>query len=648
MRRSATTARARRGHLAELSRRREAARGAARSEALLRAVLDHTDNAILALDAEHRVSFYNERYVQSFGVPRELLDARARLETLMSWACRRGLYPAEEEARLVAERLTQLTGADGPRTIEVPRTDGVRMEAYATALPGGGHLLAFRDVTECRRAEEALRSAKEFAERLVGSTPMATFVLDVGHRVVLWNPACEELTGVTASEVIGTSLHWRAFYPEPRPCLADLVLDGREAEAARLYEESGEAELAPSGFRAAGWYDALGGKRRYIAFEAAPIVDRTGRLIGALETIQDITALKHAEEELARLGAAVDQAAEAIVVTDEEGRALYVNPAFERLTRFGRREALALGAREAAWIPSDAWPTLRRGEAWSGRGPARRRDGSGYHEEVTVSPVRNRAGHIAHYVAIRMDVTQEEALQRRLAQGQRLEALGTLAGGIAHDFNNILTAIVGFTEMTRDDLPEGSVGRDNLDQVLVAGERARDLVSQVLAFSRPGDEAREPVALGPMVTETLKLLRATLPEAVEVREELRAPAAVVAADPTQLRQVILNLCTNAGQAMGDRGGVLTVTVDETPAGGSGPGVPRWVTLTVQDTGPGIAPEVADHIFEPFFTTKEVGEGTGLGLSVVHGIVSGHDGEITVTSRPGEGATFRVRLPRSPG
>ncbi|GIX49425.1 MAG: histidine kinase [Candidatus Tectimicrobiota bacterium] len=249
-----------------------------------------------------------------------------------------------------------------------------------------------------------------------------------------------------------------------------------------------------------------------------------------------------------------------------------------------------------------------------------------------------------------LDISERKRLEAQLLQAQKMEAIGTLAGGIAHDFNNILAAILGYAELALFDVPEGSPLWCNVQEILTAGRRGRDLVRQILAFSRQRPPQRQPVRLRPLVQEALTLLRASLPSTVELRLRLEAEADTVLADPTQLQQVLMNLCTNAEHAMRPAGGVLEIgldTVAVTPefAAAHPPLRPgAHLRLRVRDSGCGMPPEVVSRIFDPFFTTKAPGEGTGMGLAVVHGIVTGHGGAITVESAPGQGTTFDVYLP----
>ena len=249
---------------------------------------------------------------------------------------------------------------------------------------------------------------------------------------------------------------------------------------------------------------------------------------------------------------------------------------------------------------------------------------------------------------------QERArMEAHLQNVQKLEAIGILARGIAHDFNNILTSIIGYTHLACDDLPRGSPVREHLEQVIKAGERAADLVRRLLVFSRKDDESAKPVEIGPVVAETLQLLRASIPSSIDFRQEIDPNCGYVPANPTLIHQVVMNLCTNAYQAMQGSVGCLEVTLAPIELDHSRSTVPIGlpdgpsVKLTVSDTGSGIPAAVAERIFEPFFTTKDVGRGTGLGLSVVHGVVSRCGGLATFESLPGMGTSFFVYLPRVP-
>ena len=256
---------------------------------------------------------------------------------------------------------------------------------------------------------------------------------------------------------------------------------------------------------------------------------------------------------------------------------------------------------------------------------------------------------VREILCVGIDVTQKWQLEKRLAQAQKMEAIGTLAGGIAHDFNNILSAIMGYTELSLIDIPPDSAVRNNLKQVLKAGGRAKELVQQILTYSRQRENEMQPVKINLIVNEALKLLRASLPSTIQINHNITSNLAVLS-DPTNIHQVIMNLCTNAGHAMQENGGLLEVSLSDVTLDadffkdhpGLNPG--KFVRLTVSDTGHGMSPDIIDRIFDPFFSTKKKGEGTGMGLSVVHGIVKSHGGTLTVDSTPGQGSVFNAFFP----
>ncbi|MEI6128191.1 MAG: PAS domain S-box protein [Pseudomonadota bacterium] len=372
-------------------------------------------------------------------------------------------------------------------------------------------------------------------------------------------------------------------------------------------------------------------------------------------TIRDITLKKRAEEEQARLAAAVEQAYEAMVITDKAGTIQYVNSAFETITGYirsevlGKKPSILKSGKHAEAFYQNIWQTIMKGEVWRGHFINKHKNGTLFQEEAVISPLRDARGDIINFISLKRDVTQELKLEQLYRQAQKMEAMGTLAGGIAHDFNNILAAIIGYTELAEDSFEKPASQKDYLHEVLQASDRATDLVKQILTFSRQTEQEIKPVSPGLIIKETLKLLRASLPATIEIRQTIKSNLFILG-DPTQMHQIVMNLCTNAGHAMKEKGGVLAVSLDDMALDKDfvmqHPGLNegRHIRFSVSDTGCGISSETIDRIFEPFFTTKKTGEGTGLGLSVVHGIVKKSGGDIVVTSEEGKGTTFTLYFP----
>ena len=367
---------------------------------------------------------------------------------------------------------------------------------------------------------------------------------------------------------------------------------------------------------------------------------------------------EEAAKDVRLLASVIEQAKEGIILCDAEGRIQYINPAVTAITGYRHRQLL--GATISSLDPDGPnssfhqalWEAFSRGERRVGRFTYTGSDGRIFDLDATTWGVTDEEERLLSHVALIRDVTVEVQLERQLRCAQRMEAIGTLAGGIAHDFNNSLASIITCAEMALDEVVPGSPMFELIDVILKSGHRGRNLVRQILTFSRRGEQERQEVQVELIVGECLKLLRASLPSAIDIRLTLGDRLGRVHADPTQIHQIIMNLCTNAAQAMQNRIGVMeialaNVDVDATNAAGYPELAPgNYLRLTVKDTGHGMDRETLERIFDPFFTTKGQAEGTGLGLSVIHGIVKNLEGTIVVESEPERGSTFHVLLPRT--
>jgi len=373
--------------------------------------------------------------------------------------------------------------------------------------------------------------------------------------------------------------------------------------------------------------------------------------------IVEITERKQSEKQLKLLSAAIEQADESIVITDTEASIQYVNPAFEKITGYSITEAIGQNPRILQSGTNDAliyrtmWDKLSSGQTWKGHFVNKKKDGTLYDEDANISPIRNTENEIINYVAVKRDITKELRKEEQLRQAQKMESIGTLAGGIAHDFNNILGTIMGYTELSVDEVDKDSNVRSSLLEILNATNRAKDLVQQILSFSRQTTQQKKPIKIVPIVKETIKFIRATIPTTIDIHYNIGIENDIVIADPTQIHQVLMNLCTNAGHAMEEKGGELNISITETNYDFQidqqlEQNSRSYIKITVSDTGHGIGKEILEKIFNPYFTTKKKGQGTGLGLAVVHGIVKDHGGIITVNSKKGERTNFEVFLPLS--
>ena len=370
--------------------------------------------------------------------------------------------------------------------------------------------------------------------------------------------------------------------------------------------------------------------------------------------VHDITDRKKNELVLKRQALAMDHSSDTIVITDTSGIINYINPAFKKISGyentevFGKNLSILKSGVHDAQFYKELWDTISGGEVWSGQFTNKKKDGSEYIEEATISPVFSKEGEIINYVAVKRDITDRLKLETKLRQAQKMESIGTLAGGIAHDFNNILSSIIGFTELALGEAENGTDLEDDLQEVRKAGLRAKDLVRQILTFARQSDEAPMPIQIDIIVKEVLTFIKSSIPSTIQINNNIYSDSLIMGSS-TQIHQVLMNLCTNAAQAMEEKGGILEVSVNDTTIDKMAisdlkPG--EYIEIKVSDTGVGIAPQNLHAIFDPYFTTKPVGEGTGMGLAVVHGIVENYGGKITVASTIGKGTCFTIYLPIS--
>jgi PAS domain S-box-containing protein len=534
------------------------------------------------------------------------------------------------------------------------RRDGEIRSILASAglmmLSGDPHLLAVaKDIEELKRADAALRESEGKYRLLAENVSDVIFTMDLNLRVTYVSPSVERLNGWAASE-------WLAFQPSDylTQSSLELVLKvlGDELAIQRNpgVDPNRVITLELEQYR-------KDGTTFWTEVTARFLYDNTGGVAGIIGATRDITERKHSQEQLHRLFSAVQQAGETIMITEVDGTLLYVNPAFENTTGFSVDEVmgktatiLKSGKHNEAYY-EEMWSTIRRGEVWRGRFTSRKKDGSLFEETATISPIKDESGQVVYYVMVGRDVTSEMMLQEQLNQAQKMEAIGTLAGGIAHDFNNLLQAILGYSDLLLIKKGPTDPDRKKLEVIQHAARDGADLVSRILTFSRKGEFKMRPIDLNEEIHRVEKLLRRILPRMIQIDLLLAGDLRIIDADPGQIEQVIINLGVNAQHAMTDGGRLVIETSNVSLRDEylrthlkAKPG--HYVLLTVSDNGIGMQPEVMDRIFEPFFTTKANGEGTGLGLAMVHGIVAQHGGYVRCYSEPGRGTSFKIYFPVS--
>jgi PAS domain S-box-containing protein len=507
------------------------------------------------------------------------------------------------------------------------------VEVHTTAINWGStrfYLGFARDITGRKRAERSLRESEDKYRTLFSESPYGIGLADPDSGIIVeCNQALCDLVGRSREELIG----------QPQTLLHPP--DEQEGELTRSFRQhvnGKEAELLPARFvTKAGEFRDVEIKTRRVWIQERPLV---------LGFFQDVTERKRAEQERDRLFAySVDM----LCVAGPDGRFLDLSPAWSKVLGWDL-DQLKRMRRIDLIHPDDRERTMQAGRALAEGTPAlafenryRCKDGTYRWLEWNIFPVPEKGlqfGVARDVTDAKREAARSAELEEQLRQSQKMEAIGTLAGGIAHDFNNILTPLMAHAEMALTGLPGDSPLRDDMEQILRSAERAADLVRHFLAISRKGEKGATAVDLASMLAEVAEFLRASLPTTIDIDQHMAPDCPPVAASPTQVHQILLNLCTNAKDAMEEDGGSLTLSVEPATDGGH-------VRLTVRDTGVGIPPAEMDRIFEPYYTTKSLGKGSGLGLAVVHGIVTSLGGRIDVRSRPGEGTTFELLLPVAP-
>ena len=495
------------------------------------------------------------------------------------------------------------------------------------------------DVTQRRLVESRLEAALAFSHTVLQSSPVGLIACQPDGAVLSANPA--------AARILGCTLEWL----QRGNCQAvDALRTAGFAEVAkRVLAEGREA------VRTAELVGEAGGTR-WLEIRIVPFRHQGEQRL--LAVLQDETAMQAAMRELQLTRAALQAAPTGWVITDAQGRIEWTNPAFTRLTGYSFEEVVGQTPRilRSGQHPPEfyaaMWTTIQRGEVWEGDMQNRRKDGSLYHEHMVIAPVRAGDGTIAHYVAMKEDITAERELEQQLTRAQRLESIGMMASGIAHDLNNVLAPITLSIELLRTKLSDPSMV-PALNIVAQSAQRGAGIVRQVLTFARGVEGERSEVPVVNLLHEVARFVEETFPRNIRVQVQGARETGAVSGDLTQLHQVLLNLALNARDAMPE-GGTLTLRAEPVEVGEAqvrrmpalkpGP----HVAIGVTDTGTGIPPEALDRIFDPFFTTKPRGKGTGLGLSTVHGLVRSHGGAVEVATKVDVGTTFTIYLPRLSG
>ena len=527
--------------------------------------------------------------------------------------------------------LAEIEHADGRRIFLRIYERPIMKDGKVAGIQGVAH-----DITESRHRQlELIR----LSSALEGLAEMV-IITDLDNRIIYANPVSLDLLGYHPDELIGrTSREIFGKVPGNPPDLAELIRKGSVKGVWRgeVFDRKKDGTIITAALTMTG------------------MKDEEGRDIGWVGISSDITEWKKAEANLRFLSSITRQVTDAIIITGDDFKINYINPAAEKMYGYTREELLGTNPELlnieplAEEIQREIYRTVSSGETWQGVNLNQRKDGSTFACECKVSPILVSRGDIKTYIGIMRDVTNRRELEEQLRHAQKMEAIGTLAGGIAHDFNNILAGITGYAFLGKQRLNNSNPIFSNLVAIEKLSQRGAELTKSLLAFSRREEYQPVPVNINQMVEEVLETSKGTMSEKIEIRAELGEKLPNIAGDEAMLQQVLMNICINACDAMPE-GGILTINTSRVSPGKvvsallAESGVGDLITINISDTGIGMAAEVKARIFEPFFTTKDDKAGTGLGLSIVNGIVEKHGGWIEVKSTPGAGSVFTIYFP----
>jgi PAS domain S-box-containing protein len=625
-----------------------------RAEAALREREEHLStlvasslDGIVTSDADRRITSCNQAFSRLYGYRPEELVGRT-FEPLHPSPERyqefgRLVYPAVEEKGFWRGEWV-FRHKDGSLmqvelVISVQRREGRGPRGYVSI---------HRDITPRKEAEEKVRAERDRAQAYLDVAGVILLALDRRGRVGMVNRKGLEVLGYREEELVGRDWFELCLPPEER------------AEVREIFGRLMAGEVDQAG-HAVNLVVAKDGSRRVVDWRNALIRDHKGRITGTLSSGEDITAQRKTEEELQQI---FNMSLDMICIADiNDIRFIKVNPAFTTVLGYSEEELLGKSFLEFIH-PDDVEPTqrvvaekLRRGDrVLHFENRYLKKDGGHVWLEWLSHPLPEQGitFAVAHDITQRRQAEKARALlEQQLRRSQKMEAVGTLAGGIAHDFNNILAAILGYTELALEANRQGRSTPHELEQIVVAAERAKDLVQRILAFSRKAETEFRPLDLNHEVRQAARLLERTIPRMIRIRLDLAAELPRMEGDASQLEQALLNLGANAKDAM-PQGGTLTIATRAEELAPEFCQAHPWVEpgphvrLTVADTGVGMDSETLEHIFEPFFTTKGLASGTGLGLAMVYGIAKSHRGCVTCQSAPGQGAAFHLHLPASDG
>jgi len=557
------------------------------------------------------------------------------------------IYPAEI-AEVYAGKDRELYECPGHQTYDgkFKAADGtvrdviINKATYTdTSNDVAGLVGVFIDITDRKQAEEALVESEERYRAISEYSHQAICIIDEQGKITWGNDKMQALGDYTREQIYGAESFIGFIAPES---IEFVVSNFYKVLAGEPYQHHYTFYLI-----------RRDGEKRLCDKYMMDFKDKYGKR-NLIISMVDITDIRRAEENNRQKTDAMEAAIDGMALLNEEGKYIYLNKAHATVYGYDNTGELVGKSWKVLYdsdvlqrLEQEIMPEFSRKGYWHGEATGMKKNGTKFSQELSLTAMGNGG-----LICVVRDITARKLLESQLLQAQKMESIGTLSGGIAHDFNNILSAMVGYTELAMMEDDE-KIRQDDLKQVLQACERATGLVGQILTFSRKSDVDKKPVNIGYIVKEVVKLIRSTIPTTIEVKQRIDSKSVIVLANHTQIHQIMMNLCANAAHAMSKKGGVMKIKLTPFEIASDSPLTSLdlkpgpHLKLEVSDTGQGIDPANVNRIFDPFFTTKELSEGTGLGLSVVYGIVKGHGGAIIVDSVLGSGSTFTVYIPAIP-
>jgi len=606
------------------------------SEKLHRLTLENISDTIIITDDDGNMIYACPNTINIFGLAQEQVLKKKTIQQLMgSSICEIPEVHKNKEIVNIEWSIDHISGCQKFLLINVKSVD----------INGGTVLYVMHDISERRKTETVLKESEEKFQQLVNLSPGGIYQTDTQGDCVYANEKWLKMAGLSFNEAKGQG--WiNGIHPDDREKVGQAWYKMIESEGRWGFE-----------YR----FQNSSGKITWVYGLATLIKNANDATTGYLGINIDITEQKKAEKNLLdsqqNMASVLNNTQDAVVRLDKNFRHVFVNSALYEATGLSAEQYLGKTCEEIGFPEESCsfWQKKhesviqnKKSETFEFNFLTANKGERTF--QAIVSPEFNENKDVKSIISFMRDITERKRLESQVQQSQKMESLGTLTGGIAHDFNNLLYMIVGNTELALEDIPKWNPAYTNLEEIKSASLRAADIVKQLLNFSRKTDQKMIPIDAVTVIKDSLKFLRSTIPSTVKIHEQFSDDDIIILADSTQVNQIIMNLCVNASQSMEETGGTLKINIEKTICEAEDvkeffdlvPG--NYLKITVNDTGPGISPEIINRIFDPYFTTKEMGKGSGMGLSIVLGIIKNHGGAIWVDSSLGKGTTFSLLFP----